>query len=88
EVDLLLEGPAGSLLPVDIKYTRAPVNVMGKGIRRFRSVFKELNIEKGLVVTLAWKNVELSKEVSAVALEDYLKTIDVRVSGLPTQAVL
>lgn len=81
EVDLLLEDPSGALLPVEIKFTKTPAYAMGKGIRRFKSVFSALNIEKGLVVSLGRKHIELSEDISAVTLENYLETIDGRASG-------
>lgn len=73
EIDLLIEGPARSLLPVEFKLSRTPSLHMGANISRFRKLYSPLNIRKGLVISLTNKNIPLSSEITSVTLDDFLE---------------
>jgi predicted AAA+ superfamily ATPase len=72
EVDLLIEGPARSLLPVEFKLNKTPALQMGANISRFKKLFSPLNIQMGLIVSLTDKHIPLSREIAAITFDDYM----------------
>jgi predicted AAA+ superfamily ATPase len=76
EVDLILEGSAGSLIPVEIKLTKTPSLGMGSGISRFRKVFSGLQIGEGLIVSLTEETVPLSRDLTVITFDDYLGRVE------------
>jgi predicted AAA+ superfamily ATPase len=75
EIDLLIEKSARILIPVEIKLSKTPSLGMGTSISRFRKLFPAFNIEKGLIVSLAEETLPLSKDMTAITFDDYLKEI-------------
>ena len=75
EVDLLIEGPARSLLPVEFKLNKTPALQMGANISRFKKLFSPLNIQMGLIVSLTDKHIPLSREITAVTFDDYMEVL-------------
>jgi len=73
EVDLLIEGPAQSLVPVEIKLSKTPVPKMGENIERFRKLYSALTIREGLIVSLTDSTIRFSPDLSSVTFADYLK---------------
>lgn len=75
EIDLLIEGEAQSLIPVEIKLSKTPSIGMGSNISRFRNLFSAFDIRKGFIVSLTEQTVPLSKELTAITFDDYMKEI-------------
>lgn len=75
EVDLIIECPSRSLLPVEFKLNKTPSLQMGANISRFKKVFSPLNIKRGLIVSLADKQSPLSSEITAITFDDYIEKI-------------
>ncbi|MBI5408415.1 MAG: ATP-binding protein [Nitrospirae bacterium] len=75
EIDLLIEKSARSLIPVEIKLSKTPSPGMGATISRFRNLFSAFDIGKGFIVSLAEQTVPLSRELTAITFDDYLKEI-------------
>lgn len=75
EIDLLIEKSTRSLIPVEIKLSKTPSPGMGATISRFRSLFSAFDIGKGLIVSLAEQTVPLSRELTVITFDDYLKEI-------------
>ncbi len=75
EVDLILEGAAGSLIPMEIKLTKTPSTGMGSGISRLRKVFSGLHIKSGVIVSLTEETVPVSSELTAITFDDYLSRV-------------
>jgi hypothetical protein len=75
EIDLLVEAPARSLIPVEIKLSKTPSISMGSNISRFRDLFSSIDIRKGFIVSLAEQTIPLSRELTVITLDDYLKEI-------------
>lgn len=72
EVDLLVEESFNRLLPVEIKLSKTPSLQMGANIMRFKAVFSAFECSGGLVVSLVDYTAPLTKEISAVSLDEYL----------------
>lgn len=75
EIDLLIESAAKSLIPVEIKLTKTPSIGMGANISRFRNLFPAIDIKKGVIVSLAEQTIPISRELTAITFNDYLKEI-------------
>lgn len=75
EIDLLIEKSARSLIPVEIKLSKTPAPAMGSSISRFRNLFSAFDIGKGFIVSLAEQTIPLSRELTAITFNDYLKEI-------------
>lgn len=75
EVDLLIERSARSLIPVEIKLNKTPSLGMGSAISRFRNLFSAFDIGKGFIISLTEQTVPLSRELTAITFDDYLKEI-------------
>ncbi len=73
EIDLLIERSARSLIPVEIKLSKTPSIGMGSNISRFRNLFSAFDIGKGFIVSLAEQTIPLSRELTAITFDDYLK---------------
>ena len=73
EIDLLIERAARSLIPVEIKLSKTPSMGMGTNISRFRNLFSAFDIGKGFIVSLAEHTIPLSRELTAITFDDYLK---------------
>ncbi|MBI5050131.1 MAG: DUF4143 domain-containing protein [Nitrospirae bacterium] len=75
EIDLLIEASARSLIPVEIKLSKTPSIGMGLNISRFRNLFSAFDIKKGFIVSLAEQTIPLSRELTAITFDDYLKEV-------------
>lgn len=75
EVDLLIEPSAGLLLPVEIKLSKTPAPKQARTLTTFRESFAGLNPAPGLLLSLADESRPLTREVTAVTLDEYLKRI-------------
>jgi predicted AAA+ superfamily ATPase len=76
EVDLLIEPSAGVLLPVEIKLTKTPMPKQARTLTAFREFFAQLNPAPALLLSLAEETRVLTREVTAVTLDDYLQRLD------------
>ena len=75
EVDLLIEPSAGVLVPVEIKLTKTPSPQQARTLTAFRESFAQLAPAPGLFLSLAEQNRPLSREITAVTLDDYLQRL-------------
>lgn len=71
EVDLLVEGTLGNLVPFEFKLARTPHKEMAAGLRRFVEEFGELSLEPGYVVSLSDHRGPLSGNVRLLPFADY-----------------
>jgi uncharacterized protein len=72
EVDLLIEPSAGVLIPVEIKLTKTPTPQLARTLETFRELFAELSPAPGLLLSLSAESRQLTREVTALTLDDYL----------------
>jgi predicted AAA+ superfamily ATPase len=77
EVDLLIELAAGVLIPVEIKLTKTPTPKLAKNIAAFRETFAQLGPAPGLLLSLADETRPLTREITAVTLDEYFKRLQV-----------
>lgn len=75
EVDLLIEESFETVMPVEIKLNQTPNMRMGSNITRFKELFSKLKIHDGRILSLTEKSTPLSRDISAVTLDDYLKQV-------------
>ena len=75
EVDLLVEGMNGRLIPFEFKLAKTPKTNMGTNLERFAENFAELNPEKGTVVSLSERTNALSPSVSLLPFQGFVKAI-------------
>ena len=75
EIDLLIEGPAQTLLPVEIKLSKTPSPGMGANIIRFKKLFPQFNLLNGIILSLTEKNIPLSRETTALTLGEYIQSL-------------
>ena len=75
EIDLLIEESFETVMPVEIKLNKTPSVRMGSNIFRFKELFSKLKIHNGRVLSLTEKSTPLSRDISAVTLDDYLKQV-------------
>jgi len=75
EVDLLIEPLAGVLIPVEIKLTKTPMPALARTLTAFRELFSQLSPAPGLLLSLSEESRPLTREVTAVTLNDYLERL-------------
>ena len=75
EVDLLVEPSEGLLIPVEIKLTKTPTSKLARTLTTFRDSFAGLNPAPGLLLSLADTSRPLTRDVTAVTLEEYLQRL-------------
>jgi predicted AAA+ superfamily ATPase len=75
EIDLLIEESFETVMPVEIKLNKTPSMRMGSNISRFKELFSKLKIHDGRILSLTEKSTPLSRDISAVTLDDYLKQV-------------
>ncbi|MBI5203465.1 MAG: ATP-binding protein [Nitrospirae bacterium] len=80
EIDLLIEGTARSLMPVEIKLNKTPSMGMGSNIVRFREIFPSIDIQSGFIVSLSSQTISLRAGLTAVTFDDYILQITKAVS--------
>lgn len=81
EIDLLIEGPARSLIPVEIKLSKTPSLKMGANIARFRELFASLDIQTGFIVSLTDQTAPLRTGLTAITFDDYMLQVTKAASG-------
>lgn len=72
EVDLLIEGPARTIFPIEINLNKTPALHMGSKISRFKKLFSTLNIGECFIFSLTEKTIHLSSDITAVTFDDYI----------------
>jgi predicted AAA+ superfamily ATPase len=76
EVDLLIEPSAGVLIPVEIKLTKTPAPQQARTLAAFRESFAQLGPSPGMLLSLADQTRPLTREVTAVTLDDYFDRLE------------
>ncbi len=76
EVDLIMEGPAQTMMPVEFKLNKTPTLRMGDNILRLKKTFSALSIENGIILSLTDRSIPLSPEISVLTFDDYLKKLE------------
>jgi hypothetical protein len=76
EVDLIIEGPVQTIVPVEFKLNKTPSLRMGDNILRLKKTFSGLSIESGIILSLAEQSIPLSREISVLSFDDYIKNLD------------
>lgn len=89
EVDLLIEPTAGMLIPVEIKLTKTPTPQLARTLAAFRDSFGQLGPAPGLLLSLTDQSRPLTREISAVTMDDYFSRLQEASSawGLTKQTV-
>jgi predicted AAA+ superfamily ATPase len=72
EVDLLIERSFGKVVPVKIKLNKTPSASLASSLMKFTKAFSQLITEEPMRVSLADHTVPLTREMTAVSLDDYL----------------
>jgi len=75
EIDLIIEKNL-RLYPFEVKITRTPNLGMAGPIERFKNIFSKLNIDRGRIVSLSESDYPLTKDVSVIGVDSYLKQLD------------
>ena len=75
EVDLLIEESFETVTPVEIKLNQTPNMRMGSNIARFKELFSKLNVNNSLILSLAEQSIPLTRDMTAVSFDDYLKLV-------------
>jgi len=76
EVDLLIEPSSGVLIPVEIKLTKTPIPQQARTLVSFRESFAQLDPKPGLLLSLADQTRQLTREVTAVKLDDFFERLE------------
>lgn len=75
EVDLLIEPSAGVLIPVEIKLAKTPTPQLARTLAVFRESFAPLGPAPGLLLSLTDQTRPLTREVTAVTLDDFFERL-------------
>ncbi len=75
EIDLIVESDL-QLFPFEIKLTKTPNINMANPIERFIKNFTKLKINKGKIIILGEQEMSLTKNVSVINMNSYLKGLD------------
>lgn len=75
EVDLLIEKSYQELIPVEIKLSKTPSPAMAASVTRIKKTFDKLPLKDGFLVSLSEKTMQLTTDVKAMPLDDFLKEI-------------
>ncbi len=75
EVDLLIEKSYQELIPVEIKLSKTPAPAMAAPVMRIKKTFDKLPLRDGFLVSLSEKSIQLTTDVKAVPLDDFLKQL-------------
>ena len=78
EIDLLIRTVKG-LLPVEIKLSKSPTKSMTESLEYFYTQIKELNLEKGIIVSLINDELPLSKNVTAYSFNKYFEYLNKKI---------
>ena len=72
EIDLIIENNL-ELYPFEIKLTKTPNIRMADSIERCKKIFSKLKINTGRIISLAQNDINLTKNVSVMGLNSYLR---------------
>ncbi|HDL17918.1 MAG TPA: ATP-binding protein [Bacteroidetes bacterium] len=72
EIDLIIE-KYPEIIPVEIKLSKTLNTGMANPIERFIKLFPALNIQSGIIVSLADETIPLTRHITALSLESFLK---------------
>lgn len=75
EIDLIIEKNL-QLYPFEIKLTKTPNVGMASPIERFKKIFSKLKINTGSVISISEENVALTKNVSVINMDSYLRQLE------------
>jgi len=75
EVDLLIEKSYQELIPVEVKLSKTPSPAMAAPIMQMKKIFSKLPLRDGFLLSLSEKTIQLTTEVKALPLDDFLKEI-------------
>lgn len=78
EVDMIIEGENMRVLPVEIKLSRTPTAALASSLIRYASLFAETRPENGLLLCLADGERPVSRGVTAIGVEAYLRMLQQR----------
>ncbi len=81
EVDLLIEPAVGVLIPVEIKLCKTPLPRQARTLTAFHDSFGALAPAPGLLLSLTDRSRPLTREVTAVTLDDYLARLQAGMAG-------
>lgn len=81
EVDLIIELQNMQVLPVEIKLSRTPTAALASGLTRYASLFAKAAPEQGLLLCLADSDQQISRGVTAIGVEEYLRMLQKRLVG-------
>ena len=74
EIDLIIERNM-QLYPFEIKLTKTPNVGMANPIEKFKILFSKLKINTGNIISISEENVPLTKNVSAINIDSYLRQL-------------
>ena len=75
EIDLIIRGKNNTLFPFEIKFTKTPRPSMSSNIEKFKTLFTNLKISRGNIISLTGENLTLSKETHAIRFNDYIENL-------------
>jgi uncharacterized protein len=75
EIDLLVEGPAAEMLPVEIKMTATPNMAMAASLEKALREFRGVNAGKARIACLCREPVPLHRAITAVPMGDFLSEL-------------
>jgi uncharacterized protein len=72
EIDLLIERSFGNVIPVEIKLNKTPSVSLAAPLEKFSSAFPKITPAGSILLSLADRTIQLTREVTAVSLKDFL----------------
>lgn len=75
EVDLIIEKNL-ELYPFEVKLTKTPNMGMAGSIEKLKNIFSKLKINSGKIISLSEQDMLLTKDVSVVNIDSYLKHLN------------
>lgn len=76
EIDIIIEKQFQKIIPVEIKLNKTPKPGMASNMERFRNTFSKLDIQEGLIVSLADKAFPLSRNTMVINFFEYLEKLN------------
>ncbi|MBF0117514.1 MAG: ATP-binding protein [Desulfobacterales bacterium] len=75
EVDLLIEESFGQVVPVEIKLNKTPSLSLAMPLVKFSENFPQINSNKPVLLSLIDHSISLTRDVTAISLEDFLRNL-------------
>ncbi|WP_051328064.1 ATP-binding protein [Desulfatirhabdium butyrativorans] len=75
EVDLLVEKSFGKVVPIEIKLNKTPSVSLAQSLVKFAGSFPQIIAGESILLALTNHPIPLTREVTAVSLEDFLKRV-------------